>query len=91
MENLKEAVAEILNWIEEVNKVDDMLLVDDSCSALYESDIVQISDEDVEVRRPSRKLITKNRLVHDIDSSLNEECYNYIDFLNGKVQWALAT
>ena len=41
---------------------------DDSCSDLYKSDIEQSDDEHVEVRRPSRKLVTKNRLVHDIES-----------------------
>ena len=75
----EEAIVDILNWIEEDNEDDDMPLVknnydDDSCSNLYESDIVQSDDEDVEVRRPSRKLLTKNRLVRNIGSSLNEEC-----------------
>ena len=41
---------------------------DDSCSDLYKSDIEQSDDEHVEIRRPSRKLVTKNRLVHDIES-----------------------
>ena len=89
----EEAIADILKWIEkEDNEDNDMALVenndddvdddDDSCSDLYESDIVQSDDEHVEVRRPSRKLLTKNRLVHDIESSLNEECYDGIHFKN---------
>ena len=64
---------------------------DDSSSDLYESDIVQCDDEHVKVRRPSKKLLTKNRLVHDIESSLNEECYNDIHFINGKGQWETLT
>ena len=64
---------------------------DDSCSDLYESDIVQSDDEHVEVRRPSRKLLAKNRLVYDIKSSLNEECYDDIHFINGKGQWKTLT
>ena len=64
---------------------------DDSCSDLYESDIVQSDNEHVKVRRPSRKLLTKNRLVHDINSSLNEECYDDIHFINRKGQWEKLT
>ena len=46
-------LVKLLNWIEEGdNEDDDMPLVenngdDDSCSDLYESDIVQSDDEDV--------------------------------------------
>ena len=93
----EEAIVDILNWIEEEdNEDDDMPLVknnydDDSCSDLYESDIVQSDDEDVEVRRPSRKPLTKNRLVRNIGSSLNEECYDDIHFVNGKGQWEMLT
>ena len=93
----EEAIADILNWFEEEDNEDDyMPLVennddDDSCSDLYEGDIVQSDDEDFEVRRPSRKLLTKNKLVHDIDSSLNEECYDDIHCINGKGQWARLT
>ena len=58
---------------------------------LYKSDIVQSDDEDVEIRKPSRKLLKKNRLIHDIHSSLNEECYNDIHFINGKGQWQTLT
>ena len=92
----EEAIVDILNWIEEDNEDDDMPFVennddDDSCSDLHESYIVQSDDEDVEVRRPSRKLLTKNRLVHDIDSSLNEESYDDIHFINGKGQWETLT
>ena len=93
----EEAIGDILNWIEEEdNEDDDMALVenndvDDSCSDFHESNIVQGDDEDVEVKRSSRKLLTKNRLVRDIDSSLNEECYNDINFINGKGQWETLT
>ena len=92
----EEAIADILNWIEEEdNEDDDMPLVenndDDSCSDLNESNIAQSDDEDVEVRRTSRKLLTKNRIVHDIDSSLNEECYDDIHFINGKGEWEVLT
>ena len=52
---------------------------------------MQSDDEDAEVRRLSRKLLTKNRLVHDIDSSLNEECYDDMHFINGKGQWKTLT
>ena len=58
---------------------------------MYESDIVQSDDEHVEVRRQSRKLLTKNGLVHDTESSLNEECYDGIHFKNGKGQWETLT
>ena len=74
----EEAIADMLNWIvEEDNEDDDMPLVennddDGSCSDLYESHIVQRHDEHVAVRRLSRKLLAKDRLVHDIESSLNE-------------------
>ena len=93
----EEAIAYIQNWIEvEDNEDDDMLLVennddDDSCSDLYESDIVQSDHEDVEIRRPSKKLLTKNRLVHNIDSSLNGGCYDEIHFMNRKEQWETLT
>ena len=85
----EEAIVDILNWTEEDNEDDDMPFVennddDDSCSDLYESDIVQSDDEHVEVRRPSRELLTKNRLVHYIDSSLNEEFYDDVHFINRK-------
>ena len=61
----EEAIAGILNWIEkEDNEDEDMPLVennddDDSCSDLYESNVVQSDNEDVEVRRKSRKLLQR--------------------------------
>ena len=58
---------------------------------MYESDIVQSDDEHVEVRRPSRKLLAKYTLVCDIESSLNEECYDDIHFINGRGQWKTLT
>ena len=58
---------------------------------LYESDIVQSDAEHVEVTTPSRKLLAKNRLVHDIESLLNNECYDDIHFINGKRQWETLT
>ena len=61
----EEAIADILNWTEkEDNEAEDMPLVennddDDSCFDLYESNVVQSDNEDVEVRRQSRKLLQR--------------------------------
>ena len=63
----------------------------ESMKCLYESDIVQSDAEHVEVTTPSRKLLTKNRLVHDIESLLNNECYDDIHFINRKRQWETLT
>ena len=55
----------------------------------YEQSLEEENDDPVTQRH--RKLLTRNRLVHNIDSTLNLENYNSIHFINGNRHWETLT
>ena len=94
----EEAIAYILEWID--NEGDDEINempLNTGSDGEYRSDSSENEDSEVETDggdgevRPQRKLLTKKRLVHDIDSSLNEENYDDLHFVNGQGQWETLT
>ena len=92
-----EALADIIDWIENEgdDEIDEMPLVSDfeeDLSSNESEDACENDDGDDDiVVRPPRKLLTKKRLVHDIDSSMNEENYDDLHFINGEGKWETLT
>ena len=50
-----------------------------------------IEEQEEAVPRRHRKLLTRNRLVHDIDSALDRDNYDQIHYINGQGQWQTLT
>ena len=102
----EEAVADIIEWVDnegDVREIDELIgdndsdvesgderaahiEINDPENELYEEEI----DEQPNVQR-HRKLLTRNRKVNSIDSSLNEENFNPIHYVNRFGHWETLT
>ena len=94
----EEAVTDVLQWLENEGETEDNDNVDmiihgneDDLSSSDESD-ENIDEEGFEDQneprfRPPRKLLTKHRLVHDIESAINEQSYDDLHYVNRQGNW----
>ena len=92
----------MLQWLENEGETEDNDSVDmiihgneDDLSSSDESD-ENIDEEGFEDHneprfRPPRKLLTKHRLVHDIESAINEQSYDDLHYVNRQGNWETLT
>ena len=98
----EEAVTDVLQWLKNEAETEDNDNVDmiihgnkDDLSSSDESD-ENIDEEGFEDQnepgfRPLRKLLTKHRLVHDIESAINEQSYDHLHYVNRQGNWETLT
>ena len=93
----EDAIRDILDFVdndkhEELEPlVDDEEESDNELELQRESEEEFVEEQDEAVPRRHRKLLTRNRLVCDIDSALNRDNYDQIHYINGEGQWETLT